>query len=201
MNIKDFSQSFNSMRSITIFSVLLSIGTNVIWAYSYVQLKQKHSDEIYVVSNIGTYHATLASKIKREKVELSSFIHSFSDLILSNDINSYTNRINTALNQVSTVQGPILLKWLNDQVLPLYEDLGARTEFMSDSILIDEVSKKGQIHGKLFVEVEGKKDYSHYAAEFQLEVRSRSRMNPFGLIVTDWQIIPTYVENQPQTLD
>lgn len=196
MSVKDFSQTFNSMRTISLVAILLSVGSNAIWSFCYLQLKGQQSEQVYMVSKMGSFHATLAAQHSRDIVEMDAHIQSFADLILSNDMSSFSARVNHALGQVSKAQGPILLKWLNDNMLPLYEDLGAQTHFVSDSVSIDKSLMSGQIHGKIFVEVEGRKNFSHYAAEFRLQQRSRSKRNPYGLVVTDWNIIPTYVKEK-----
>lgn len=185
----NFNKAFKTTQIIALVSVGLLVLSNVTWAVAYFTARQKGEERVYVVSDVGTVAASLASNYRPTVYEAKNHARNFMSLMHAHDAGNYADRINAALKLVDKKVGARLYNRMKKGgILEHYTRFNSRTEIEIDSVVVNMSVEpyKGSIYSRQMYRYDTESESIPIAADFEMIRTHRSDANPFGLLITNF---------------
>ncbi len=185
----NFNKAFRATQAIAITAVGLLVLSNFLWAGVYFAARRKGEERVYVVSDGGTVAATLASNYRPTIYEARNHARNFMSMMHSHDAGNYTERINAALKLVDKKIGARLYNRMKKGgILEHYTRFNSRTDIEVDSVVVDMSVEpyKGAIYTRQRYKYDTESETIPIAADFEMIRSHRSEVNPFGLLITNF---------------
>jgi len=196
--LKDFHQTFTTMRLIALLSLSGFVAATIFFVIRYQQLEEHYQQRTYVITSWGTFPASYYDGRKVTRIEAQNHVETFVKHMFAHSAETYYEHINFALNLIDEASGKrIYHDFEQGEVHKNYVRYGSHTEVRIDSVVID--MNKLPLEGKFYAlqEVDIGKNVRSLpiAASFQMVQSYRHEKNPYGLELTDFDFI-AYPRNQ-----
>lgn len=191
-NVKNFSKTFDTMRTITIIALALIVISQGIWVYAYLLKDAEVGKKVYVVTDNGTFRASDKSEESIDQFEARNFIRVFMNNMFAHDGSSFKRNIETGLNMINKKDGmQIYSDFKTGQVLETYIKYDSRSRIEIDSISLNMNVRPitGNVFAKQFTTYAGRELMQPLGAKFTIDRIDRSEKKPYGLMISTFSFI------------
>lgn len=192
-SVKDYHYTFNTLKKVTITTLVGAFLLNRILVYHILSLEAKEAKRVYVVTDAGTFPAILSETRRVSLHEARNHVRTFLQTMFAHNAASYKERVENALHLIDKKGGGRIINDFNKgQVYENYVRLGTYTTLAVDSVVMD--MGKRPISGKAYARQtiylgEESKVYP-IGIRFELIDTYRSDENPYGLLIQNFDFIP-----------
>lgn len=200
--VGNFSKNFDTMRKITIASIIVLAICNFGWLYAYVLKDTEVGKRVYVVTDNGSFVASDKSEETVNQFEARNFLKVFMNNMFAHDASSFKRNIENGLNMINRKDGMKLYSdFKSGEVLETYIKYDSRSRVEIDSIYLnmDVRPISGKVFGKQFTNYAGREIMSPIGIKLTLDRIDRSEKKPYGLMISTFSFI-TY-NPQQSTVD
>jgi hypothetical protein len=192
-SVKDYHFTFNTLKKVTITTLVGAFLLNGILIYYILSLEDKVAKRVYVVTDSGTFPAILQQPRKVSVHEARNHVRTFLSTLFAHNAATYKERVEAGLHLIDKKGGArIVNDFSRGEVYENYVRLGTYTTLAVDSVVID--MGKRPISGKAYARQtiylgEESKVYP-IGIRFELMNTYRSDENPYGLLIENFDFIP-----------
>ena len=198
--IKDYTRTYNTMRTITLLSVfsLVTGAMFMFWVHTEAESEKKRS--VYVVTDRGTMSAYLTSEEEVSTHECDLHSKAFINAMFGHDKDTYEEHVNDALNLIDEPSGKAIVEQFEQgKILANYIKWGSRTEIVIDSI--NRITNGVPPHYKAYFKQrhfigEDLKTELAIAIEYDIVKSYRHSDNPHGLLLSNVNFIGYHKEEE-----
>lgn len=193
MSISNFSRNYTALRNVALGSIALLVFSQLAWAWIYVQGVYGREQNVYVVSDQGTFLATHQPASFRDKVEVMDHLEKFTHLMFSHDKDTYESNLEKGLHLINSHEGLVIQEGFEKEgLLEMYIRRGARWEALLDTVIVnmETLPISGQVYWRQKTIVGEQERVLGAAASFELSSWPRSEKNRNGLKIHTWKYIP-----------
>lgn len=190
--VKDFSKTFQTMRNITYLSILGSLVVISALVYWNQHLHHKIGQKVYVVSSSGTFPAVNKDNRQVSVYEARNQVKTFMRLMFAHDAATYQDNVEAALQLIDDISGKrIYADFSKGEVRENYVRYNSHTTLEIDSVVLDMNTNPftGKAYARQFLHYGNQQKMLPVGAKFELEPTFRSDINPFGLLITNFDFI------------
>ncbi|MEL7531339.1 MAG: hypothetical protein AAFN10_08535 [Bacteroidota bacterium] len=188
----DLSQKYNALVLLCLCSIGLVALSNGLWAWQYLSQAAASQQKVYVVSQGGTYQASLSTPDEPTIFEARNHIKAFMQLMFAHDEMTYAEHIETALHMIEKSEGAAIFEdFQKGNVHDNYIRYGSRSIFELDSIRLDMQTEPytGEVYGRQKVIYQDEERALPVGATFSLVQQPRNDQNPHGLLIKNWRFV------------
>ncbi len=187
--LKDLTQTYSTMRLITLGSLLVAALSVLAAVAMGVHAYGSVGKRVYVVGQSGTSQMAMSDSPENHTAyEMRNLVRYFALNMYGHDQYTYKNNLNAALPLIDDVGGRrIYTDFKRQDVLGTYTKFGARTTVAVDSIVLN--TQELPVRGRLYMRQTGflgdrQSKSQPMGVAFELTNTYRSERNPFGMQLT-----------------
>jgi hypothetical protein len=192
-SVKDYHYTFNTLKKVTITTLVGAFLLNGILVYYILYNEEKEAKRVYVVTDAGTFPALLSERRKVSLPEAKNHVYTFLSTMFAHGASNYKERVENALHLIDKKGGGRIINDFNKgQVYENYVRLGTYTMLAVDSVAINmgtrPISGKAYARQTIYLGEESK--VYPIGIRFELVDIYRSDENPYGLLIQNFDFIP-----------
>lgn len=190
--VGNFSKNFDTMRLITIASIIAIVLCNIAWLYAYSLKDTEVGKRVYVVTDNGSFVASDKSEETVNQFEARNFLKVFMNNMFAHDASSFKRNIENGLNMINRKDGMRLYTDFKEgQVLETYVKYDSRSRIEIDSISLnmDVRPITGNVFAKQFTIYAGREIMTPIGAKLTLDRIDRSEKKPYGLMISTFSFV------------
>lgn len=195
--LKDFDNSFDALKKITIGTILGAfVLIGLLGCYIILQERSK-GDRIYVVTDLGTLPAIRQQEREISVFEVRNQVKTFLHTMFAHHAANYREKVEAGLHLIDKAGGQrIVHDFTKGEVYQNYVRLGTQTTLQVDSVLIDMKDRpiSGKAYARQTIYLGEKKREFPIGIQFEIIETYRSEQNPYGLLIQNFD----YIMYQPK---
>ena len=201
--LKDYDNSFNTLKKITIATMVgafLLIGT---LTYYIILQEREKAGQVYVVTDYGTFSALRQESRQVSIFEARNQVKAFLHTMFAHNAGNYREKVEAGLHLVDKAGGQRIVNDFNKgEVYQNYVRLGTQTTLQVDSVLINmgERPISGKAYARQAIYLGENKKTFPIGIQFEIIETYRSDKNPYGLLIQNLDYIlyePKAANNKP----
>jgi hypothetical protein len=136
-SVKDYHYTFNTLKKVTITTLIGAFLLNGILVYYILSTQKKEAKRVYVVTDSGTFPAILNEGQRVSIHEARNHMRTFLFTMFAHNAANYKERVEAGLHLINKAGGGRIVNDFNKgQVYENYVRLGTYTTLIVDSVLM-----------------------------------------------------------------
>jgi hypothetical protein len=196
--LKDYDNNFNTLKKITIVTLLGAFFSIGILTWYVLRQEEKKGKQIYVITDIGSFSALRKENRQVSIFEMRNQVKTFLHTMFAHHAGNYQEKVDAALHLIDKEGGQRIVNDFNKgEVYQNYVRLGTQTTIQVDSVLINMQDRpvSGKAYAQQSIYLGEKKKAFPIGIQFEMVETYRSDKNPYGLLIQNFDYI-LYAPNE-----
>jgi hypothetical protein len=191
-SLKDYDNSFEVLKQITIGTILGAFVLFVLLGGYILVQEQKKGEQVYIVTDLGTLPAIRQQERQVSVFEVRNQVKTFLHTMFAHHAGNFQQKVEAGLHLIDKAGGQrIVHDFSKGEVYQNYVRLGTQTTMQVDSVLIDMNTRplSGKAYARQTIYLGEKKKDFPIGIQFEIIETYRSEQNPYGLLIQNFDYI------------